>query len=150
MFDIVAEVTPQSVLDTLRRHVPLWGQLFLRISDRAFPDDGWSDCISVCLPKWMADARTLTYGLMDEVHEEFMDEAPRFSFDLRLAAEGRVALTRREESRQVVNPVELPLRVYTAALARAGRSVLHQVEPLSGPTYLLVEELKRSIALFAN
>ncbi|MGH2505389.1 MAG: hypothetical protein ACRDID_22995 [Ktedonobacterales bacterium] len=150
MFDIVAELTPQSVLDALHRRVPLWGLLFLRFSDSAFPDEGWSDCISVCLPKWLADARTLTHGLMDEIHEEFMDENPRFSFDLRLSAEGPVALTCREEGRQAVKSIELPLRVYTAALARAGRSVLHQVEPLSGPTYPLVEELKRAIAFFAN
>lgn len=150
MLEIIAEVTPQAIWDALQTHVPLWGVLFLRLPDRAFPDEGWTDFVNVCVPKWLSDARTLTYGLVDEIREEFIDEAPRFTFRVRLTQPERVLLTCHEWNRQVADPLELPLRTYTAALAKAGRDVLRQLEPMSGSTYPLVEELKRSVAFFTN
>ncbi len=148
MLEICAEVTPQAVWDALHTHVPLWGILFLRFPGRAFPDDGWTDVVNVCVPKWLADARTLTYGLVDEIREEFLDEAPRFTFRVRLMQPEQVRLTCYEWNRLVADPLEFPLHIYTAALATAGRAVIHQLEPVTGSTYPLVEELKRSVAFF--
>jgi hypothetical protein len=148
MLEIVAVVTPQAVWDAPRTHVPLWGMLFLRFPDCAFPGDGWTDAINVCVPKWLADARTLTYGLVDEIREEFMDEAPRFTFRVRLMQPEQARLTCYEWNRPVADPLELPLHTYTAALATAGRALIHQLEPMTGSIYPLLEELKRSVAFF--
>lgn len=150
MLEIIAEVTAQAIRDALQTRVPLWGVLFLRFPDSAFPDEGWTDAVNVCVPKWLADARMLMSGLVDEIREEFMDEAPRFTFRVCLTQREYMQLACYEWNRQVANSIELPLHTYTVALARAGRHLIHQLEPISGSTYPLVEELKRSIAFFTT
>lgn len=148
MLDIITDVTPQAVRDALHTHVPLWGVLFLRLPYGAFPDEGWIDAINVCLPNWFADARSLAYGMVDEICGEFNEEAPRFQFRVRISQPEHVRLTCHEWGQQAAEPLELPLSTYTAALAGAGRTILKRVEPLAGPTSSLVDELKRSIAFF--
>lgn len=149
MLDLITAVSPQAVRHALDTRAPLWGVLYFRVSNCAFPDEGWTDAINMCLPKWLADARTLTYGLVDEIREEFVDEAPRFTFRVRFTRPGHVNLTCLEWDQQVADSLELPLSSYTSALVRAGRTVLQQIEPVSGPTNSLVEELHRSTAFFA-
>jgi hypothetical protein len=146
MFEVIAELSPEHVHQSIETGVPLWGQVFLSWDGRDFPGSAWTDFVDLVLDEWLTNLRAFETGLVDEMANHFMDEG-KYWFTVTRRPSDHVVVTCRESSSERALQFEIAHAEYVRALLKACRKVIARYEAEAGPGSM--STLRQALAFFS-